>query len=151
MILDTIENLKLYKDLCSGFEKVIEEINKIDMKHFTHGVGKIKIDEDFIINVNEENLRSVEGAKLEAHDQFLDIHIPLTIEERIGYKNRNSCVRLSESYPEKDLFFYDDRFDTIVSVPIGSFAIFLPNDAHAPIIGEGVIKKLVVKVRFTDK
>ncbi len=151
MIIDTIENLKLYKGLCCGFEKVIDEIYKIDMKNFNHKVGKIKIDEDIIINVNEEELKSVESAKLEAHDQFLDIHIPLTKEEKIGYKNRKSCKNLRESYPERDLFFYDDKFDTIALVPIGSFAIFLPEDAHAPIIGEGVIKKLVVKVRFAGK
>ncbi len=151
MILDTIENLKLYKGLCGISEKVIDEINRIDIKNFNQGIGKIKIDEDIFINVNEEKLRPFEEARLEAHNQFLDIHIPLTKEEKIGYKNRSSCEELSESYPEKDLFFYDDRFDTIVSVPIGSFAIFLPFDAHAPIIGEGFIKKLVVKVRFTDR
>jgi beta-galactosidase beta subunit len=27
------------------------------------------------------------------------------------------------------------------------FAIFFPEDVHAPMIGEGVIKKLVVKVK----
>lgn len=151
MILDTVENLKLYSGLCNGFDKVVAEIEKIDLQNFNHEVGKIKINEDFFINVNEETLRLVENAKLEAHDQFLDIHIPLSKDEKIGYKDRKSCQNLTESYPEKDLFFYGDRFDTVVSVPVGSFAIFLPDDAHAPIIGEGSIKKLVVKVRFLVK
>jgi YhcH/YjgK/YiaL family protein len=32
----------------------------------------------------------------------------------------------------------------------GQFAIFFPEDVHAPMIGVGEIKKLVVKVRFKN-
>jgi beta-galactosidase beta subunit len=35
---------------------------------------------------------------------------------------------------------------TWVAVPPGSFAIFFPHDAHAPLGGEGRVKKAVVKV-----
>jgi biofilm protein TabA len=30
----------------------------------------------------------------------------------------------------------------------GQFAIFFPEDVHAPMIADGVIKKLIVKVRL---
>jgi biofilm protein TabA len=33
-----------------------------------------------------------------------------------------------------------------VATPPGTFAIFFPEDAHAPMAGEGLIHKVVVKV-----
>jgi beta-galactosidase beta subunit len=33
-----------------------------------------------------------------------------------------------------------------VSVPRGSFAIFFPEDAHAPLAGRGALTKAIVKI-----
>jgi len=41
---------------------------------------------------------------------------------------------------------FADQPSTFVSVPPGSFTIFFPHDAHAPLAGPGRLKKAVVKV-----
>jgi beta-galactosidase beta subunit len=41
---------------------------------------------------------------------------------------------------------YSDTPDTYFSLKDGQFVIFFPEDVHAPMLGEGLIKKLVVKI-----
>jgi beta-galactosidase beta subunit len=47
---------------------------------------------------------------------------------------------------EKDIVFFDDAPETWFRVPAGSFAVFFPEDAHAPLAGEGEVRKVIVKV-----
>ncbi|MEJ7678546.1 MAG: YhcH/YjgK/YiaL family protein [Segetibacter sp.] len=46
------------------------------------------------------------------------------------------------------LLSYNDKPDTYFTLQAGQFAIFYPEDVHAPQIGEGPIKKLVVKIKL---
>jgi YhcH/YjgK/YiaL family protein len=48
---------------------------------------------------------------------------------------------------EKDVQFFKDAPDMFFQLTNGQFAIFFPADVHAPMIGEGQIKKLVIKVK----
>jgi YhcH/YjgK/YiaL family protein len=48
---------------------------------------------------------------------------------------------------EKDVLFYEDLPELFFELKPAHFAIYFPDDVHAPMIGEGTIKKLVVKVR----
>ena len=48
---------------------------------------------------------------------------------------------------KKDVVLFADRPTTWIAVPPGSFAIFFPHDAHAPLAGLGPMKKAIVKVR----
>ncbi|MFL5787553.1 MAG: YhcH/YjgK/YiaL family protein [Flavisolibacter sp.] len=62
---------------------------------------------------------------------------------------RNKCVDIKDPYnAEKDVIFFKDKPDMYFELNAGQFAIFYPEDVHAPMIGEGPIKKLVVKVRM---
>jgi len=44
------------------------------------------------------------------------------------------------------VMFYADAPQTHYQLIPGQFVILFPNDVHAAMIGEGMIKKLVVKV-----
>jgi beta-galactosidase beta subunit len=44
--------------------------------------------------------------------------------------------------------FYDDVPDMYFKLRSDQFAIFFPEDVHAPMIGNGLIKKMVVKVKI---
>ena len=46
----------------------------------------------------------------------------------------------------KDVGFFAERATTWVAVPPGSFTIFFPHDAHAPLAGRGPLKKAIVKI-----
>ena len=48
---------------------------------------------------------------------------------------------------QKDIRFYDDVPQTYYEVTPGQFTLLFPEDAHAPMVGEGTIRKVIVKVR----
>ena len=88
-------------------------------------------------------------AKFEAHDHFIDIQVCPAGTEKLGWKPRNKCIDPKDPYnAEKDVIFFNDKPDMYFELNPGQFAIFYPEDVHAPMIGDGPIKKLVVKVRM---
>lgn len=88
----------------------------------------------------------MEEGKLEGHRKYIDIQYVISGDESMGWSPR-SDVAPSENYDaEKDLEFFEGSPESIVQVPPGSFAVFLPTDAHLPCIGKGPIHKVVVKV-----
>jgi biofilm protein TabA len=69
--------------------------------------------------------------------------------ETMGWKPRENCKEQKGDYnPEKDVLFYSDAPEMYFQLNDGQFAIFFPEDVHAPMIGEGAIKKLVIKVKI---
>ena len=58
-----------------------------------------------------------------------------------------TCKPLGEFDVEKDIRFYDDEPQCYYTLRPGQFTILLPEDAHAPMVGEGAIRKIIVKVR----
>ena len=49
--------------------------------------------------------------------------------------------------PADAIRFYDDVPQTYYEVTPGQFTLLFPEDAHAPMVGEGTIRKVIVKVR----
>ena len=65
----------------------------------------------------------------------------------MGWRPTADCNDVVTPYGvEKDIAFYADSPETWVATPAGSFCIFLPEDAHAPLVGDGEIHKAVIKV-----
>jgi YhcH/YjgK/YiaL family protein len=65
----------------------------------------------------------------------------------MGWKPAAACVKSVADYnPEKDIQFFTDTTDTWINTPTGSFCIFFPEDAHAPLVSEKEIHKAVIKV-----
>jgi len=60
----------------------------------------------------------------------------------------NGTQQKGEYNAEKDVVFYNDAPDMYFQLTNNQFAIFFPEDVHAPMIGEGEIKKLVIKVKI---
>jgi beta-galactosidase beta subunit len=58
-----------------------------------------------------------------------------------------SCGRIAGEFQEdKDIGFFDRRPTTWLAVPEGTFVVFFPHDAHAPLAGRGAVKKAIMKV-----
>ena len=102
------------------------------------------------VNVDEVTGKSREAAKLEAHNRFIDIQIPLLQEETFGWEERGRlAMEEEEGYQvQNDILFYQERPALYFTLPVGDFVIFFPEDAHAPCIGNGKMKKMVVKVKL---
>lgn len=145
MVIDSLDNLTMYVSLHPRFPKAFNCLKKLDFSQLNK--GKIIVDEDMYINVDEVSLRPVEGARYETHDEYIDIQIPLTANEKVGYIDRSLLDDPVEIREGKDIAFYEAPLATTLDLRIGSFAIFFPQDGHMPIIGEGMTKKIVMKIR----
>lgn len=146
MILSDLSQSSRYEGLHSAFSKVFQYVKSHNLLNAE--LGKIEIDGDkvFIINSEPECL-SRENQVLEYHRKYLDIHILLSGEETIGWKNLADCKQEKKAFDEEnDYGLYEDEPTTYITLKPNQFAIVYPEDAHAPIIGEGKIRKLVVKI-----
>ena len=93
--------------------------------------------------------RSRVEAKLETHRKYIDIQFVISGVDEMGWRPLPSCGKASTPYDaEKDAALFESAPDSWVAVGPGAFAVFFPEDAHAPLIGAGEpVRKLVVKVR----
>ena len=148
MIVDTLDNADKYISLHPRFAKAFEFIKSQNLE--TIGPGKFEIDgKDLHAAVSLKDGVTRDSAKAEAHNNYIDIQVCPTGKEELGWKPRSKSVSIKEAYnAEKDVTFFSDQMDTYFELTAGQFAIFYPEDVHAPMIGEGPVKKLVVKVKI---
>lgn len=145
MVIDTLENLDKYVSLNPLFKDVLDFIKSNDLNSLEIGKHEIKGSELFV-NVQVAKGKTKEVAVLETHKKMIDIQIPLSAEETYGYTPL--CDLPDAEYNnEKDITKYEGMADTYVTCKPGEFAIFFPQDGHAPCIaGVPEIKKAIFKV-----
>ncbi len=150
MIIDTIQNAHKYLSVHPLFAKAFDYIKSTDLANAE--VGKSDIAEGLkAIISNKKGMTAAESiAKFECHNNNIDIQLCIKGVETIAWKPREKCVSQKGEYnTEKDVLFYDDAPDMYFQLIDGQFAIFFPEDVHAPMIGgDEEIKKLVIKVKI---
>jgi YhcH/YjgK/YiaL family protein len=150
MIVDTLKNASKYFPVHPLFAKAFDYINSTDWNNTEP--GKFEIDGaslKAIFTDNAGKTKEASIAKFECHNKYIDIQVCIHGNELIGWKPREKCIKENGGYNEdKDLQLYSDEPDMYFRVTDGQFAIFFPEDVHAPMIGEGNIKKLVIKVKL---
>ncbi len=149
MILDSFKNSGLYDSVCPRMKQAFELISKLDLATMPN--GKHLLDgEDIFVNIAEIDLKKPSDAKLEVHNVYADIQILLVgDEEGFGWSERKDITEaMGEFDTEKDVQFFGDAHQTVYTLRKGQFTILMPEDGHAPMIGEGKIKKAIVKVRI---
>ena len=150
MIIDSLSNGEKYFCCHPLFSKAFEYIQRQNLE--TLEPGNYEIDGDqlrAIVSEKPGKTREESTAKFECHDQHIDIQLCIRGKEQIGWKPRGYCAQPKESYnAEKDVTFYNDEPDMYFQLTHNQFAIFFPEDVHAPMIGEGRIKKMVIKVKI---
>ncbi|UQT46592.1 YhcH/YjgK/YiaL family protein [Akkermansia muciniphila] len=101
--------------------------------------GRHVLEEDALtVMVNEAVMKKQENARMEVHDRFIDIHVPLSREEGFMWKERAVLEKPSEPFSrEKDAQHYDDAPDTSFVVRPGQFAIFSRRMRMPAALGKG--------------
>ena len=67
--------------------------------------------------------------------------------DEMGWRSLAQCEKpIGEFDVSRDIRFYDDAPSSWVATPAGSFCIFFPDDAHAPLVSQAMIHKLVMKI-----
>jgi len=149
MILGHIANIDKYACLHPRFAKAFEFVKNLNLATLEAG-SKFEIDgKNIYAAVSAKEGVKAADANFEAHDNYFDIQVCPAASETIGWSPRDEVKEIKTPYhPEKDVTFFADKPHTYFLLHAGQFAIFYPEDVHAPMIGEGLIKKLVVKIKL---
>nr|WP_314896811.1 YhcH/YjgK/YiaL family protein [uncultured Flavobacterium sp.] len=148
MILDKIENYKLYENLSERIAKGFEFIRSTDLNQIES--GKYQIDNDAVFAIVQEyDTKEVEDCKLEGHIQHIDIQYIIKGVELMGVTTKNN-QKIIFTDEEKDYSFFEGE-TSLIRVEEGMFTLFFPDDLHRPCVKlEQIskVKKVVVKVRI---
>lgn len=148
MILTTLADSGRIEPLHPLFKRFFDYVKEHDLLHAP--LGRIEVDGDrlFINNV-EADLTDAATQLLEAHREYIDVHVVLDGEEHFGWRPLADCAAVRQSYdPAADCALYADRPSSWLTLRPGQAAIVFPEDPHAPVVGEGCVRKLIGKIKL---
>ncbi|MDR3266161.1 MAG: YhcH/YjgK/YiaL family protein, partial [Tannerella sp.] len=137
MILDTLDNSKLYESMHSLFKKAFDFLKNTDFTKIED--GKVTTDDPrLFFSFSSIKGKEAIDAKIETHIKYIDIQVPILGEEIMGWKAKKELTTVLQPYDEeKDVAFYADTCTAFVKLHPGQFTIFFPEDGHAPGIAQG--------------
>lgn len=147
MILDKISQIQKYKAVSPNFETAVNFIEGINERKMDN--GRIDLENGVYVVISEYNTVHREEKKWEVHRKYIDLQYIFEGSEIMGYQNIDK-MKNSYGYDEmKDAEFFDYQgvYSGLI-VEAGMFAIFFPEDAHAPCIfhKDLAVKKVLVKI-----
>ena len=149
MIIDTLTNASKYFSLHPSFAKAFDYINQNNVATLADGIYETPEGLKVIVNTDMGKTAEASLAKFECHDKNIDIQLCVKGLETMAWKPREKCLTPNGEYnPDKDVRFFSDAPDMSFQLTDGQFAVFFPEDVHAPMIGDGEIKKVVIKVKI---
>lgn len=147
MIIDSISKSSEYEKMHPLFSKAFEFLKSLDFNHLD--LKKFELDgKNLFVMISDTSMKPSDEAKLEVHNDYIDIQMPVSKAEKFGWAYRNDLKTESAPFDkERDIQFFEDKPSTYFDLQPGNFVILFPHDAHAPCIGEESIIKIVVKVK----
>jgi biofilm protein TabA len=146
MILATLSQSSRYAALHPLFQRAFDYMRDTDLFALAPGRYPIVGDDLFAI-VERVPGKTKDTARLEAHRKYIDIQLVLEGDEQMGWKPLADCLNpVSEHSEEKDIRFFHDAPASWIAVPPDHFCIFFPEDAHAPLVSNGEVRKVIFKV-----
>jgi biofilm protein TabA len=151
MVLDTLARCDRYASLHPAFVRAFEFLTHADWAELVSECASAEghdLDGDRLyVSIDRTDGRGREGARLEAHRRYIDIQLTIEGHEEIGWKPLADCTQPAGAFDAtKDIGFFSDRPESWLLLPAGHFAIFFPDDAHAPLAGRGSLQKAIVKI-----
>lgn len=151
MILAHLNDAERYASLHPLFQQLFDYVRNHDLSQVP--AERITLDgERLFINVADATLKTPEDQVLEVHRRYLDVHFPLSGSEIMGWTPMTHLKTESvDAFNEADDYaIYAEPAESYVTIQPGEFAIVWPEDAHAPIIGTGKLRKLIAKVLLEE-
>ena len=153
MILDTIDNTRLYIGLHAGFAKAFEILT--DKTLAKKQDGKYSVDGDKIYyTIQRYTTKPLNEGNLEAHRKYIDIQFLLEGVEILGYAPLKGLTTAEVYNPQKDIAFFNTPKEiTKVKLEPGLFCILFPDDAHLPCLqlaGPTEVRKVVIKIQIKE-
>jgi YhcH/YjgK/YiaL family protein len=151
MILDAIEHAFLYNSIHPSLPTFFSALQEYTPTNFPSLTRYLDGNNAFLIFKQYET-KSIEDAKLEAHNEYWDIMYMVEGEETVYVKPRKNLAHITTEYTVENeaLLAELDPDCTAVHLSAGQFLILFPEDAHCPereYKGKKNVKKIVGKLR----
>ena len=148
ILVDNMEHAEDYYEMNPYFKEAFEFLKRSDLADLPAGRHEIDGDRLFCI-VTKDSGKSRAEAKLEAHRKYIDLHYIISGIDEMGWKLTATCDSIDTPYDaDNDIEFFKNRPQNWTKVSPGSFAIFFPEVAHAPMVGDDEIHKIVLKIKL---
>ncbi len=148
MIIDKIENYKLYANLTKRLAKGFDYLKNTDLMAIAPGTYEIDNKEIFAI-VQEYNTKEIKDCVLEGHTKYIDIQYMIEGVELMGFTTKKDQKTVKTDV-DKDYTFYEGE-TSYFRIEGGMFTVFFPDDLHRPSVQDGTsskVKKVVIKVQI---
>jgi YhcH/YjgK/YiaL family protein len=147
MIFDRLENAERYCAAHPAFAAAFAFLRRPDLAALPE--GRIALDDDKLFALLQRPAgKPRAAARLEAHRKYADIQFVISGHEEYGWRALADAPPATEDFkPDNDVAFYAGQPAIWLPAPPGSFAIFFPEDLHAPLVSAGPLHKVVIKVR----
>ena len=146
MILDKLVNAGRYYKLHPGFKTAFKFLQRRDIADLPDAGYKID-GKRIYATIFEGQGKGRKAAKLETHKKYIDIHYAVSGSDEVGWNPAQECASKDGGYnKKKDYQVYSDVPKIWVPHWPGTFIIFFPEDAHAPVTITKKMHKVVIKV-----
>jgi YhcH/YjgK/YiaL family protein len=147
MIFDRLDNFPLYLPLHPHFAEVWAFLKESDPDSLPPGRHEVNTRGAFVL-VSEYVTRPLAESFIECHRNYIDIQLLTRGAEAVGICFRSACRELPYD-AEKDFLKLEGPTDRL-TLNLGSFAVFFPDDGHMPMLQlaekPAEVKKLVFKI-----
>jgi YhcH/YjgK/YiaL family protein len=151
MIVDRIENAKLYKGFGHGVAEALDYLTRTDLAKLPNGKQEIDGERLFAV-VQRYQGKPLAEAKWEYHRKYLDLQFVVSGDELMGYAPWDDKLSVEMAYDAaKDAGLVQAK-GVMAPVSSGMFAVFAPLELHAPSLAANPAKpdifKIVMKCRW---
>ncbi|WP_347159345.1 YhcH/YjgK/YiaL family protein [Pontibacter chitinilyticus] len=146
MVLDKLANAARYTCMHPLFEQAFRFLQDTNLLAVPTGVQEIA-GKDLLAIISEGHGTPAQDARLEVHRKYIDIQYVISGTDHMGWKDLAQCAAPTDPYLDaRDAAFFSDKTNNWFDVPAGSFTIFYPDDAHAAMATETLVRKVVLKI-----
>lgn len=149
MIIDELSHLKDYLPLHPALQCVADFLASHKGQVLPEGRTELDYPGAYV-NVQILPPKAPEKAVWESHQKMIDVQVPLSGDE-IMCCQPVSQLGTADYDAAKDITFYAERPEGFVKVRKGMFALFFPQDAHAPGVTSTALCKAVFKLPLQTK
>jgi YhcH/YjgK/YiaL family protein len=146
MIIDRLGSRFSVSSLPPRLREALEWLRATDLRAISAGRHAIDGDNLFAL-VQEYTTRNAGDCRWEAHRMYTDVQYVVSGSERMGFSNISDARELEGYDAARDVAFFEPGED-FITVHAGMFAIFTPDDVHAPCGAAGkpaTVRKIVMK------
>ncbi|MDD3340319.1 MAG: YhcH/YjgK/YiaL family protein [Lachnospiraceae bacterium] len=152
MIYGKLADLKRYRGISVYLDTAIDYLDNMRPEDLFVGRNEVRGDVVYINCMEYETVPEEEGF-FEAHRDYLDIHVLLEGQEKIGVSDISS-MKQNACDPKTDFWGYEGETEVWLPMDESHFFIAFPSDAHMVKIRAAepvAVKKIVVKVKVNNK